>query len=91
MKLSQIILFLFLFTAITACSSDEWTTLFDGKSLECWTANENPASWKIEDGAIVTAGERSHLFYTGGVMDHNFLNFERSVDVKTRPGSNSGV
>ncbi|MCP4311216.1 MAG: DUF1080 domain-containing protein [Bacteroidetes bacterium] len=91
MKLSKIIISLFLFVAITGCSADEWITLFDGESLEGWTANENSASWKIEDGAIVTAGERSHLFYTGDVMDHNFLNFEFSVDVMTTPGSNSGV
>jgi hypothetical protein len=74
------------------CSpSDEWITLYDGESLEGWTASENADSWKIEDGAIVTGGERSHLFYTGDVLDHNFLNFEFSVDVMTQPNSNSGV
>lgn len=91
MKLSHIAISLFLFIAISGCSSNEWISLFDGESLDDWTANENAASWKIEDGAIVTAGERSHLFYTGAVMDHNFSNFEFSVDVKTTPGSNSGV
>ena len=39
----------------------------------------------------MTAGSRSHLFYTGDVMDHNFKNFEFSVDVKTTPGANSGI
>lgn len=91
MKLNRIIVSLFFFAALTSCQTDEWITLFDGESLDGWTANENPASWKIEDGAIVTAGDRSHLFYTGKVMDHTFKNFELSVDVKTTPGSNSGV
>lgn len=76
-----------------ACNSstDEWITLFDGETLEGWTASENPDSWKIEEGAIVTAGERSHLFYTGEVLDHNFKNFEFSVDVLTKPEANSGI
>ena len=72
-------------------SADEWITLFDGETLNGWTPSEDQGSWKIEDGAIVTAGKRSHLFYTGDVMDHNFKNFEFSADVKTQPGSNSGI
>ena len=71
--------------------TDEWISLFDGESLDGWTASENAGSWKIEDGAIVTAGERSHLFYSGDVMDHNFTNFEFSVDVMTQPLANSGI
>jgi hypothetical protein len=91
MKLTQIIISLLLLLAFFGCSTDEWITLFDGESMDGWTANENSASWILEDGAIVTAGERSHLFYTGEILDHNFKNFELSVDVKTSPGSNSGV
>ena len=50
--------------ALSACTTvaDEWISLFDGETLEGWTANESPDSWKIEEGAIVTAGVRSHLF-----------------------------
>jgi len=88
-------LFAFAISAILlfGCTSgnDEWITLFDGETLEGWTASENVDSWKIEDGTIVAGGERSHLFYTGDVMDHKFKNFEFSVDVMTRPNSNSGV
>jgi len=91
MKLTRIIISLFLFVAIDGCSTDEWITLFDGESLDGWTASENTDSWILENGAIVTAGDRSHLFYTGEVLDHTFKNFELSVDVKTTPGSNSGV
>jgi hypothetical protein len=76
---------------INACHQDEWISLFDGESFEGWKASEDPGSWKIEDGTLVTSGERSHLFYVGGVRDHNFRNFEFSADVKTRPGSNSGI
>ena len=80
-----------LLLAFSGCSSDQWISLFDGQSLEGWKASEHADSWKIENGAIVTAGERSHLFYDGEVEDHNFKNFEFSVDVKSTPGSNSGI
>ncbi|MCK5464920.1 MAG: DUF1080 domain-containing protein, partial [Bacteroidales bacterium] len=59
---------------------------FDG-----WEASENKDSWIIEDGAFMTNGPRSHLFYTGEVLEHNFKNFEFVVDVKTLPGANSGI
>lgn len=80
-------------TLLISCANntDPWISLYDGKTLEGWEANESAASWKIEDGAIVTAGPRSHLFYTGEVEDHQFRNFELSLDVKTTPGSNSGI
>jgi hypothetical protein len=76
---------------LSGCGSDEWITLFDGKTMDGWKASENVDSWKIEDGALVTAGPRSHLFYEGDVMDHDFRNFEFMADVMTEPGSNSGI
>ena len=42
-----------------------WVSLFDGKSLNGWKANENTTSFKVEGGSIVAHGNRSHLFYTG--------------------------
>jgi len=69
----------------------EWISLFDGKSLKDWKVNENPATFTVADGAIVAHGDRSHLFYMGPVMDHNFKNFEFKANVMTTPGSNSGI
>lgn len=43
----------------------DWQPLFDGKTLTGWHPSERPESWKVEDGAIVTSGDRSHLFYVG--------------------------
>jgi len=43
------------------------------------------------DGMILVGGERSHLFYSGPVDDHNFTDFELKLEVMTTPGSNSGV
>ena len=89
-----------LFAAIlfaVACSSSRkastgkgWTSLYDGKSFNGWKASEAPGSFKIEDGSIRVAGPRSHLYYDGDVMNHNFKNFEVKALVKTMPGSNSG-
>ncbi len=91
MRLIQSIFCISCIVALSGCGTEEWISLFDGETLEGWRASEHESSWKIEEGAIVTAGERSHLFYDGDVKDHNFKNFELSVDVKTTPGSNSGI
>jgi hypothetical protein len=91
MKPLSSLLTLFTLLLISGCSNDPWIFLFDGESLEGWKAGENADSWKIENGAIVTAGPTSHLFYNGDVLDHNFTNFELSADVLTTPGSNSGI
>jgi hypothetical protein len=68
-----------------------WISLFDGKSLNGWKASEKPGTFSVEDGAIKVAGPRSHLYYEGPVMNHDFKNFEFKALVMTRPGSNSGV
>ena len=68
-----------------------WIKLFDGKSLTGWKANENPETFKVENGAIVVNGDRAHLFYDGPVKNHDFKNFEFKATVMTFPGSNSGI
>jgi hypothetical protein len=68
-----------------------WISLFDGTSLTGWKASENPATFTVENGAIVVHGPRAHLFYEGPVQQHNFKNFEFKAQVMTTPGSNSGI
>jgi hypothetical protein len=68
-----------------------WIPLFDGKSLNGWKPSEHEGTFKVVDGEIVAHGERSHLFYTGPVRGADFRNFELSAEIKTLPGSNSGV
>ena len=72
-------------------SKKGWVSLFDGKTLNGWQASEKPGTFSIEDGAIKVAGPRSHLYYEGPVMNHDFKNFEFKADVMTKPGSNSGI
>ena len=82
---------LFFIALAPGCGSGGWISLFDGKTLDGWRPSENKASWQIENGAIVTKGPRSHLFYDGDVFDHQFKNFEFMADVRTTPSSNSGI
>src|SRR4029078_3356188 len=72
-------------------SKDGWISLFDGKSLEGWTANEHPETFSVKDGEIVVRGVRAHLFYDGAGNNHAFKNFEFKAEVMAKAGSNSGV
>ncbi|MFN5467709.1 MAG: DUF1080 domain-containing protein [Pirellulaceae bacterium] len=67
----------------------EFKSIFDGKTLSGWKANENPDSWKVEDGTLTCKGPRSHLFYVGD--EKPFKNFHFKAEVKTTKGSNSGI
>ena len=67
-----------------------WVDLFDGKTMDGWKkAAENENSWRLEDGLLVSNGNRCHLFYVGD--PEPFVDFELEVVVMTRPNSNSGV
>jgi Domain of Unknown Function (DUF1080) len=72
-------------------AADGWISLFDGKTLDGWRASEKPGTFRVEDGAIVVEGPRSHLFYVGPVESHTFTNFEWKADVMTMPKANSGM
>jgi hypothetical protein len=64
--------------------------LFDGKSFDGWKkSEENPDSFRIEDGTIVADGARAHLFYVGELAP--LKNFHFKAEVMTTPGSNSGL
>lgn len=71
--------------------SDEWISLFDGKTLNGWKVGANASAFKVENGCIVVNGNVSHLYYDGEVQQHQFKNFEFKADVMTTPGSNSGI
>ena len=71
-------------------SEQGWTQLFNGKDFTGWRIS-NPASFKIEDGAIVANGTPGHAYYDGEFRNHMFRNFELKVDVMTRANSNGGI
>jgi hypothetical protein len=66
---------------------DGWVSMFDGKTLNGWKANENPGSWKVVDGAIVGNGEKSHLFW----MEKECEDCEFFAEVKLNHSGNSGM
>ncbi len=66
-----------------------WVSMFDGKSLEGWKANENKDSWQVTDGTLMCAGPRSHLFYVG--PQQPLKNFHFKCQVMTTKGSNAGI
>jgi hypothetical protein len=76
---------------VAADSTEGFTPLFNGKNLDGWKVNENPASFSVQDGLLVANGARAHLFYDGSVGGHDFKNFHLRVEVMTNPQSNSGV
>ncbi len=67
----------------------DWVSMFDGKTLKGWKANENNESFWVRDGCIVAnAPGRCHLFYQA---EKPFKNFEFKAQVLTLPHSNAGV
>lgn len=80
--------------SLTAAADESgFESLFDGKSLAGWQANENPASWQVVEGSIVCHGPRSHLFYVGSdaAKPADYKNFHFKADVLTKPSANSGI
>jgi hypothetical protein len=71
--------------------SNEWISLFDGKSLKDWKVGDNASTFTVDSGMIIAHGPTAHLFYNGPVKDHNFKNFDFKAEVMTTPGSNSGI
>jgi hypothetical protein len=91
--MSRFLICCFIATLATTATADDassgWKTIFDGKSMDGWKKTENMDSWKLIDGTLQCAGERSHLFYVG--EDASFTNFEFEAEVKTTKGSNAGI
>lgn len=72
---------------LPAAADDGWISMFDGKTLNGWKANEHPDSWSAKDGEIVGDGEASHLFW----MKRKCKDCEFKADVKISDGGNSGM
>jgi len=98
-RLTTALLACFLFVALPLVAEDPakpqgvevgFKQIFDGESLDGWKkSEENPDSFKVEDGMIVAAGDRAHLFYVGDLAP--LKNFHFKAEVKTTPASNSGL
>ena len=90
---SIVVLTVATFAAEPAKDEQGFVPLFDGKSLDGWTP-QDPAmkdAFTIEDGAILTHGAFTHLFYSGPVNGAKFKNFELRAEFKMGQNSNSGI
>ena len=67
-------------------AGEEWTSLFDSKSLKGWTA-VTKTNWKVEEGAIVADGGEVGLL----VHQDTYKNYELRLEFKADKGTNSGV
>lgn len=75
-------------------SADGYISLFDGKTLDGWKANDEDKEKKIfsvQDGELVVKGGRAHLFYLGKDGKATFNNFVYKAKVLTKPNANSGL
>lgn len=65
-----------------------WIPLFNGSSLDGWTAPQNPNAWSVSGKSITcSGGSSSDLWWT----DREFADFILKLDFKLSPGANSGV
>lgn len=71
-------------------AAEEWTSMFNGKTLEGWTLKNGTAKYTVEDGAIVgrtnTGSPNSFLCSV-----EEYGDFELEFDVKVDNPLNSGV
>jgi hypothetical protein len=63
-----------------------WYPLFDGKSLDGWTAPPD-SDWKVVEGQIVSEAGGSNLL----MSDETFSDFELKADFIAAPSGNSGI
>jgi len=80
----------FLAPTIACGAEGEWVSLFDGKSLEGWSAVNLPgqkSQWVVKDGVIEGTGQPSMLFSPKG----NYKNFRYRVELKINDKGNSGM
>jgi len=77
--------------ALKRTSAPQWgkpMQLFNGKDLSGWTMSDpkETATWKVENGTLVSPGHGSEL-----ISDAKFADFKLHVEFNCAPGSNSGV
>ncbi len=71
-----------------AQAEENWTPLFDGKSLDGWEkVGQEKSVWEVKDGAIQGSGPASMLVNTTGP----YKNFRYRAEIKINDRGNSGL
>jgi uncharacterized protein (TIGR03067 family) len=64
-----------------------WVQLFNGEDLSGWKTHPNqPGDWKVEGGALVGSGRKSHLF-----SEREYEDFHLRFEARLNAGGDSGV
>ena len=90
------IITLILFTVVSVQSQqDEWTYLFDGKTLNGWheyNGTDVGDAWSVQNGELVLASKNDNLSRGNDIVtDEIFTDFELSLEWNISKGGNSGV
>ncbi len=70
--------------------TEGWVSLFDGKSIESWTAlplSKQESKWEVKGGLIEGSGSQSMLFSPRG----DYKNFKFRAELKINDKGNSGM
>ena len=73
------------FPTLAEAQEGEWTTLFDGSSLDGWRVLGN-ANWQLGDGAVSATSGSGFL-----VSEESYTDFELRLDFWVDEPANSGV
>lgn len=74
---------------MSAQTSSDWISLFDGKSAAAWRGYlkaDLPAGWQVVDGALTRVAEAGDI-----ITRQQFDNFELELEWQVAPGGNSGI
>src|SRR5262245_20843891 len=97
--MARTIALLIILLLTSALPADDWLPLFNGKDLSGWRANNDPDSFKVQDGILrchAPGQFKAHLFYVGNRSEgfesfKSFKNFELEATVRAEPNSNRGI
>lgn len=85
----------FLLVFMSSCrqepqSTEPWSPLFDGQTLDGWTVKGGNARYEVHDGQIVgiTVANTPNTFLT---TDEHFSDFILELEYKVDPSMNSGI
>jgi hypothetical protein len=73
--------------ASLAQSTADWKPIFDGKSLDGWSASRSPGRWSVKDGTIRGEGTAGQLVYVASQC----VDCELKADVRINHGGNAGI
>jgi len=86
--LCAVVALVFAVAGQAAQAEENWTPLFDGKSLDGWEkVGAEKSVWEVKDGAIQGSGPASMLVNTTGP----YKNFRYRAEIKINDRGNSGL